>query len=69
MDNPNHILVDLTLEEFEERRGKTFLTSGTSQSSALTKYPTHRDMDGKEWHSVISFESYEDYLEYNKYLL
>lgn len=60
------LLVELTEQEFEDRRGKTFGTAGTNQSSAPTKYPTTKGKDGHEYHSTISFDTYEEYLEYNK---
>lgn len=62
----NYLLVELSEEEFEERRGKTFGTAGTNKSSAVTKYPTVRSESGIEYHSTVTFDTYEDYLEYIK---
>lgn len=62
----NYLLVELTEKEFEDRRGKTFGTAGTNKSSAITKYPTVKGSNGQEYHSTVSFDTYEEYLEYNK---
>lgn len=65
-EHNKYLLVEISKEDFESNRGKTFGTVNTEKSSFRTKYPTVRNSEGKEFYSSVSFDSYEEYLEYNK---
>lgn len=57
-------LAIMTKEEFEATIGKTFATLGTTKGCAYSTNPIHDSGDGSQYHGVVIFDSYEDYLKY-----
>ena len=55
---------NLSREDFEDMRGKSFASAGRGTVSVDTKFPTWETLSGTALHGTITFNTYEEYLEY-----